>query len=289
MIGLMAMICGATACAHPAGKQENNEIVQLAEQIQVRAAPQLVPYKTTPTRVLYLHIFKPDEHRFPGVRPAALIFHGGGWKEGNPQRFYDQGRHLAEKGVVAIAAEYRISSIDHTGPDSALRDANSAMRFVRAKANTWQLDPRRIVAIGGSAGGQLAAALATTKGFDDPADDLAVDTQPAALVLYNPVIDNGPGGYGHDRVMDYWSRFSPLHNIAPGHPPTLILLGTKDELVPAETGELYCQRVRAAGSKCILHLYEGQPHAFYNRGRSELYYRKTLEAMDSFLKALGYF
>jgi acetyl esterase/lipase len=170
----------------------------------------------------------------------------------------------------------------------ALRDANSAMRFIRANAKELGLDPDKIVAVGGSAGGQLAAALATVDGFDDPRDDVSIDTLPVALVLFNPVIDNGPEGYGHERVKDYWQSFSPMHNIAPGHPPTLIMLGTNDALIPVETGELYCEKVRAVGSDCDLRLYEGQPHAFFNLRRSKKYYGLTLAAMDEFLESLGY-
>lgn len=289
LVALVALACASTGCVKAARTETGAEIEASAAQAPASVEPRLVAYKTTPARVLYLHVFAPDPQRFPGVRPAALVIHGGGWKEGSPQRFYDQARHLADKGMVAIAPEYRIQSRDRTGPEMALRDAKSAMRYVRAHAAELRLDPDRIVAVGGSAGGHLAAALATIEGFNDPADDLAIVTRPAALVLYNPVIDNGPGGYGHERVQDYWQGFSPMHNIAPGHPPTLILLGTRDELVPTETGERYCEKVRSAGSDCTLRLYEGQPHTFYNRARSERYYRETTEAMDTFLMSLGYY
>ena len=251
-------------------------------------APQLVAYKQTAGRTLFLHVFSPDAAAFPGARPAILFFHGGGWVEGDALRFYDQARHLAGKGMVASSADSRIGKVDGTAPRAALADAISAMRHVRAHAAGLRIDPGRIAAGGGSAGGQLAAALATSAGFDEPGDDPAVSYRPAALVLFNPVIDNGPQGFGHDLVADYWQAFSPLHNIATGHPPTLIMLGTRDALVPVATGEAYCDRVRAVGSDCRLELYEGQPHAFFSRARSKLYYERTLAAMDAFLGALGY-
>lgn len=289
IFGLLALALATSACAQPGQTPTTAAVDTPVLASPANGEPQLLAYKVTPTRTLNLHIFAPDQARFPGTRPAVVIFHGGGWNEGKPQRFYDQARQLSEKGMVAIAAEYRLSSVDGTGPDSALFDAKSAMRFVRANAKTFGIDPQRIVALGGSAGGHLAAALATAKGFNEPTDDVSISTQPAALVLFNPVIDNGPDGYGHDRVKAYWRDFSPLHNIAPDHPPTLILLGTRDNLIPVATGESYCEKVRAVGSDCTLILYEGQPHAFYNRSRSERYYRETLEATDAFLAALGYF
>ena len=252
------------------------------------AAPQLVAYKTTARRTLFLHVFAPDAAAFPGPRPAIIFFHGGGWVEGDALRFYDQARHLAGMGMVAISADYRLGQTDGTDPRAALADAISAMRYVRSHAATLSLDPDRIAAGGGSAGGQLAAALATSEGFAEPSEAEGISHRPAALVLFNPVIDNGPEGFGNALVSDYWQAFSPLHNIRPGHPPTLIMLGTRDALVPVATGEAYCAKVRAAGAPCRLELYEGQPHAFFGRNRSPFYFGKTLAAMDGFLASLGY-
>ncbi len=250
--------------------------------------PALIRYKSAVNRDLFLHVFTPDRRVFPGPRPAIIFFHGGGWSEGDASRFYDQARHLAGRGMVAISADYRLGSVDGTEPRAALSDAISAMRYVRSHADDLIIDPVRIAAGGGSAGGQLAAALATTKDFGDPRDDASISHQPSALVLFNPVVDNGPGGFGYDRVAPYWQAFSPIHNIQPGHPATIILLGTRDALIPVTTGEAYCDKVRAVGSACRLQLYEGQPHAFFARSRSPLYYRQTLAAMDEFLAGLGY-
>jgi len=253
-----------------------------------QAAPQLIGYKQTARRELFLHVFTPDAGTFPGPRPAIIFFHGGGWVEGDALRFYDQARHLAERGMVAISADYRIMGTDGTDPRAALSDAISAMRYLRGHAEALHIDPARIAAGGGSAGGQLAAALVTSAGFEDPADDTRLSYRPSALVLFNPVIDNGPDGYGHDRVSEYWQAFSPLNNVQPGHPATLIMLGTRDALIPVATGQAYCDKVRAAGADCRLELYEGQPHAFFARSRSPHYYAETLAAMDAFLSALGY-
>lgn len=279
-----ALFCFACAVsAEPLGEKQ----LQPSDLSSPEMAPKLIAYKSTASRELFLHVFAPDPNSFPGVRPAILLFHGGGWVEGDALRFYDQARHFAMKGMVAISADYRIKSVDATAPKMALADASSAMRFVRANADALNIDLSRIAAGGGSAGGQLAAALATAQGFDGPEDNKSISKQPAALVLFNPVIDNGPGGYGNDRVADYWEAFSPLHNIEEGHPPTIILLGTADKLIPVRTATEYCQKVRAAGAHCVLQLYNGQPHAFFNRRRSELYFRKTLTAVDEFFRTLG--
>lgn len=289
LVGMSALLGCAGSVVQAAGALPQAPAAEVASSGEAgKIAPRLIGYKVTARRELFLHVFTPDDAQFPGPRPAIIFFHGGGWVEDDALRFYDQARHLAGKGMVAISADYRIGNVDGTDPRTALSDAISAMRHVEAHAGALRIDPARIAAGGGSAGGQLAAALATTAGFADPAEDPRLPYRPAALMLFNPVIDNGPDGFGHDLVTGYWQDFSPLHNVRPGHPPTLIMLGTRDALIPVATGEAYCGKVRAAGSECRLELYEGQPHAFFNRNRSRLYYAKTLAAMDAFLASLGY-
>ena len=108
-------------------------------------------------------------------------------------------------------------------------------------------------------------------------------------MLFNPVYDNGPEGYGYDRVKDYYQEISPLHNIASGVPATIVFLGTEDKLIPVATAEKYEAKMKAAGSRCDTHLYEGQPHGFFNYGRGGgRCYRDTVHKMDKFLASLGY-
>ena len=142
----------------------------------------------------------------------------------------------------------------------------------------------KIAAGGGSAGGHVAAATATAVGFEGEGEDLEVSSRPNALVLFNPVFDNGPTGFGHDRVKAYWEKISPMHNITEETPPTIVFLGTKDKLIPVETAEDYKRRMEAVNQRCDLHLYDDQPHGFFNKAK----YEETLAAMDSFLVSLGY-
>lgn len=158
---------------------------------------------------------------------------------------------------------------------------------MRAHATELGIATDQILAGGGSAGGHVAAASALTQGFDEDCDVLTISPRPAALVLFNPVFDNSPEGYGYDRVKDYWEAFSPMHNIAEGAPPTIVFLGTKDKLIPVATAEAYKAKMEAIGSRCDLHLYEGQGHGFFNAKNKE-YYDKTVAEMDRFLVSLGY-
>lgn len=296
--GLLLMV-GATwgwTIASQAAPSSQTTSSDVAAMNPPRSAASVYPqpdeklaFKTTNSRQLFLHVFKPDPKKFPGPRPAIVFFHGGGWRTGDAAQFFDQSAHLARRGMVAISAEYRIATTDGTSPDKALEDAGSAFRFVRTHADELDINPEKIAAGGGSAGGQLAAALATVTGFDDPADDLAVSKRPAALVLFNPVIDNGPTGYGYERVAAFSSSFSPLQNVRKPHPPTILMLGTADAFIPVATGRAYCATVKKTGASCRLILFRDQEHGFFNRSKSEFYYRKTLEEMDKFLNLNHFF
>ncbi|MDZ7720772.1 MAG: dienelactone hydrolase family protein [Balneolaceae bacterium] len=107
------------------------------------------------------------------------------------------------------------------------------------------------------------------------------------MILFNPVIDNGPGGYGYDRIGDAYKDFSPLHNIKKGAPPTILFLGTNDDLIPVETAKYYQKVMENVDSRCELHLYDEQEHGFFNYRNFE-YYKKTVSEADSFLQSLGY-
>jgi acetyl esterase/lipase len=174
-----------------------------------------------------------------------------------------------------------------TTPFESLKDARSAIRYIRNHAERFHIEPDSIVASGGSAGGHLAAATALVDGFNDSSDDLSVSCKPNALVLFNPVIDNGPGGYGYERVGEQYKYFSPLYNISKGAPPTIFFLGTEDDLIPIETARYYQTVMEQVGSRCELLLYEGEGHGFFNY-RSRYNYWQTVLKADEFLRSLGY-
>jgi acetyl esterase len=93
--------------------------------------------------------------------------------------------------------------------------------------------------------------------------------------------------YGHTRVKTYWKEFSPIHNISQDTPPTIVFLGTKDKLIPVKTAKEYKRLMEEKGRRCDLHLYEGQPHGFFNYTKKENY-TKTVIEMDRFLASLRY-
>ena len=243
-------------------------------------------YKDTPQGELRMHCFGLEAS---ARRRAGLVFFfGGGWQGGTPAQFYPQARYLAERGMFAACAEYRVAARHGTPPSAALRDACSAMRWLRQQAGRFQLDPGRLAAAGGSAGGHLAAAAALCEGFDE-VEDAAISCRPDALVLFNPVLDNSPAGYGNERVDVPWQQFSPLHNISAHCPPSLIFLGDADQLVPVATCESFRDRAAALVARCELCLTAGAGHGFFNFGCGDgQAYRTTVSRMDVFLRELGW-
>jgi len=246
-----------------------------------------VIYKQIDTISLSMEVYYPANYQSGETYPAMVFFFGGGWKGGTTKQFEPHAQYFAGRGMVCFLADYRVSSRHGTTPFESLKDAKSAVRYIRKHAERFHIEPDSIIASGGSAGGHLAAATALVDGFNDSTDDLSVSCRPNALVLFNPVIDNGPGGYGYERVGEQYKYFSPLHNISKDAPPTIFFLGTEDDLIPVETARYYQTVMEQVGSRCELILYEEEGHGFFNYGSRYNYWQTVLKA-DEFLRSLGY-
>lgn len=224
-------------------------------------------------------------------RPAVVFFFGGSWNGGSVAQFEPHANYLAGRGIVAFLADYRVKSRQKTPPLACVEDGKSAIRWVRQNAERLGVDPDKIIAGGGSAGGHVAATTGICDGLEGPNEDLSVSSKSEALLLFNPVYDNGPDGYGHDRVTEWFPAISPAHNITKGDPPTIVFLGSEDKLIPVSTAEKFRDDQKALGIKSELHVYEGEPHGFFNlklgQGKKE-HFIDTILKTDAFLVDLGY-
>ena len=243
--------------------------------------PEKLLYKKTNQGELNLLLYKPSEFDIKKKYTCIVFFHGGGWNNGTPEQFQRQSRYFASRGMVAISVEYRIRNVHGTSPIQAMEDAKSAIRFIRSNAKLFSINPNKIAVAGGSAGGHLAAVVGNIDLFDNSNEDQTISSKANLLILYNPVLHFGrKWGW-----IDNPSNASPYDNISKGAPPTIILTGTKDKIVPVELIESYKKRMESIGSRCDLILYEGAEHAFFNRGQDFI---DTLYESDIFLKSLGY-
>lgn len=257
-------------------------------------------YKTAGDARLSLWIFHPPGHTAGARRAAIVFFFGGGWRSGNPQQFEQQCRYLASRGMVAVAADYRVATRHGVKAVDCVRDAKSAIRWIRRNAGRLGIDPSRIAAAGGSAGGHLAAATGLVPGFEEPGEDAAISSRPNALVLFNPAVVLAPvDGVRAPAALDPAAirermgidpeAISPYHHIAKGAPPAIIFHGKADTTVPFVTVEAFTNKMTAAGNRCELVGYDGQPHGFFNYGRDDnRFYSDTLKKADHFLASLGY-
>jgi acetyl esterase/lipase len=255
-------------------------------------------YKTVEDVVLNVWVMEPPGERGT-ARPAVIFFFGGGWNGGTPTQFESQARHFANRGMVTVLADYRVKSRHGVKPIQCVADAKSCVRWVRSNAGRLGIDPDRIVAAGGSAGGHLAAATATLPGLEEPGEDVEVSSVPNALILFNPALVLAPYGeatlegfgtrVGRERLGAEPEALSPIHHLRKGTPPTIIFHGTADSTVPYVTVEMFEKAMVEQGNRCRLIGYEGQPHGFFNPGRSGgKYCRETLAEADRFLVSLGY-
>ncbi len=225
----------------------------------------VVTYKTIGERNLTLHIFHPDGFKPSDQRPSYVVFHGGGWRSGTPRRFYPYAASLVPDGFVGVSVEYRLA----TGREKStvfdcVKDGRAAIRYIRAHASTLGLDPKRIAVGGGSAGGHVALGTALFDTAEHADEDLSVSCEPNALVLLFSVLDTSPEGYGNERIGSKWRSISPLHQIRPGMPPTLIFHGDKDNVAPHETLLAFTKRMLENKNVCEVVLEPDGVHGHIN-------------------------
>jgi acetyl esterase/lipase len=252
-------------------------------------------YKQVGDVELKLWVFAPEGHQPAHHKPAIVFFFGGGWRNGSPGQFHQQCRYLASRGMVAITADYRVASRQDVKAVDCVRDAKSAIRWVRGHAGELGVHPDKIVASGGSAGGHLAACTGTLREFDEPSEDKGISSRPNALVLFNPAAGLMPGDMtsrpnanpSDERYGVEPKRISPADHVDADTPPTLILIGTEDFLLAGN--KRFAAAMNEAGRRCELDLYEGASHGFFNYGRDgNTAFLRTLESTDRFLASLGY-
>lgn len=243
-------------------------------------------YKKAGQTELKLLVDVPDDWKASDQRPAIVFFFGGGWKNGSTKQFENQARYLASRGMVAARADYRVQSRQDVTPDQCVEDAKSAMRWVRQHAAELGIDPQRIAAAGGSAGGHLAACTALTPGLEAEGEETAISSRPSALVLFNPVLKfkgvaSLEARIGKDEKLA--EQISPTLHLKQDTPPTILFFGTDDKLI--EQANEFLARSKELGHRAELMTAEGVGHSFFNRSPWK---ERTLRRADEFLTSLGY-
>lgn len=251
-----------------------------AQKFQVEKST--LVYKEIDGIQLEMVVYQPKSE-FNVQVPAIVFYFGGGWVGGNPGHFDLQAQYLASRGMVAVCPDYRTKSKHGTTPFESVKDAISAMRYLKIHGPEMGIDTSRIVASGGSAGGHLAACTALIDDVEEETDNKNISPKPFALVLFNPVVDTGKNGYGQEKLEGREFEISPVHHITPNVPPTLIMHGKADEVVSYENVKRFQDVMKQEGNECILKGYKKQGHGFFNYNRKPRFFRKTLQRTEIFL------
>jgi acetyl esterase len=269
-------LCFSALLNGPAALQAQNAGAAAAAKVEESI------YKKTPQGDLKIYVHFPPGWTTRDKRPAIVFFFGGGWTSGRVTQFEPQAKYLAQRGMVAARADYRVRSRHGTTPDKCVEDAKSAVRWLRANAAKLGIDSQRIVASGGSAGGHIAACTAIVPGFEAEGEDLSVSSRPNLLVLFNPVLNTVALGekYG---MSEIGRKISPNHYLSKDVPPAIIFFGTQDQL--NEGGKEYIAKAKDLGLDAQMYMAPGQGHGFFNRAPWQ---ERTTFLMDEFLTAHGY-
>jgi alpha-L-fucosidase 2 len=196
----------------------------------------------------------------PGPFPAVVIVHGGGWVRGD--RRTDVAplfRPLEDAGIAWFSVDYRLLR-NFSEFSAPIDDVRNAVVWVRQHANQYHVDPDRVVLIGESAGGQLAAMAALNPkpgGSVQGVVAFYAPTNLAALAKNSDLIPSQVraslmGTPLEALLLAGLRQLSPIEKVAPGAPPFLLIHGTGDGLVPFSQSQAMCARLKAAGSSCDL-------------------------------------
>jgi alpha-L-fucosidase 2 len=242
----------------------------------------------------------------PGPFPAVIMIHGGGWESGSRAEFHYPGLSFyVRPGVACVPIDYRLS--DQAPYPAAVDDCLAAVRWVRAHAAQYKLDPDRLAVLGGSAGGYLALMVATepTTATDrdshgrqlsclvTAAASLAGPTDLLAITQFRPGAPHqrGPNalrrmlgkflGGSPEQLPDLYAQASPINRVTAAAPPTMLVYGLLDQLVPPEQALSMQAELQAAGVPVAMLPRPDQGH-----GAADIYTRTELvEWLTERLKA----
>lgn len=234
-------------------------------------------------------------------RPGVLLIHGGGWSAGDKKFYAPLGQALAVKGYVVFSLNYRL--LPKYRYPACLDDVQRAVRYVRAHAADYQLDPDRIGALGDSAGGYLAAMLGTRDTRDNSDTDLAryssrvrcvvdfyaptnfdiprssPDANPLAVQIVTAFLGKTP-----EQDPDLYKSSSVLPYVDKQSAPFLILHGTSDFLVAVSQSTQLHDALKAAGVDSTLLLAYKYNHGFLRPASPLSFGAAAIEFLNRYLK-----
>jgi len=223
-------------------------------------------------RALHCDVYRPPPSAPASRRRSVLLVHGGGWQQGDRSQLRGYGISLARLGYVGVACEYRLTG-EAVWP-AQIHDVKTALRFMRAEQAALGIDPDKIAVSGNSAGAHLALVAGATPDhpeLEGEGGHAGAGTGCAAVIaIYAPTLLRptlqleGPIEklFGPDPEEALVALASPAEHARPDFPPTQLIHGSGDDVVPIRSSFLMYEALDAAGAPVELHTFRGAPHAF---------------------------
>lgn len=254
-----------------------------------------VPYATTQGQVEQLNVYSPAGQPPAGGWPVIVAIHGGGWRRLDKTGYGDRvASAFVPNGYVVVAPNYLLSAPGRPTWPWNLEDVRAAVGWVRSNAAALRINPDQVVAMGESAGGNLAELLGTDPGPPGPG---GVSTQVQAVIAFSAPA-NLPSLY----AQSYWAgraaaqflggtpqqvplefaAASPIDHVAPGDPPMFLVHGREDPLVPVDQSRMMAAALRANGVPVQLDLVHGGHNLDFPVGPGQ---RNLIRPLLEFLRA----
>jgi len=270
----------------------------LAHQENLPRVEKDVSYGTVQGEPLLLDVVRLPS---PSLRPAIVFVHGGGWRGGDKQDFLALEKGFAQRGYVCFAVNYRlVNANDHHFPVQ-LDDVQRAVRWIRANASRYGVDPNRIGAVGASAGGHLVALLGTVEARDDQPPELSAYSSRVQCVvdLFGPtdltarfpstpadvpkLVHEFMNGTPEQKPQIYQSA-SPIFNVDRATVPFLIFHGALDPMVPVDQSRRFVAALQKNSIPVTYVEFPDEGHGIEKRTNREKFVTMTVQFLDSNLK-----
>jgi acetyl esterase/lipase len=255
-----------------------------------------VTYATVDGEELKLDLARPKDAKLP--LPLVVVIHGGGWAAGNRKSHDNVTWEFAKRGYVSATVSYRFAP-KHPFP-AQIQDVKAAVRFLRANAERYAIDPANVGAIGFSAGAHLSmmlGAMDKEDGYDDVGEHRDQPSKVQAVVSYfgptdllqpypdatKPILQKFLGGTV-DEKRELAKRASPITYVNAGDAPMLLLQGTKDPLVPHDQAVRMADALTKVGVPGRVELLLGAGHG-WGGAESQRTVAESFAFFDQYLKA----
>jgi len=267
-----------------------------------------VKYGEAGGQPLLLDVFRPAQQK--GKLPVVVYVHGGGWSGGNKKDFRDGARGLAKADYVTFCIGYRLVRTNDVNNSTRwpaqIDDVQRAIRWIRSKADEYQIDTNKIGAVGGSAGGHLVNLLGTIETRDNSDKALAMHSSKVQCVInifgptdltldFTKLVAAGPMVQGlvdnliakpKSTHMATYKEASPLFHVTPKAAPFLHFHGTVDPLVPLDQSQRFHDALKKAGVESTLVIIEGEGHGFKKPENVQKFIVDSVNFLNKHLKGI---